>query len=67
MALTVGDRCRGFHTVFLLCFWLTLGDILIEDLVLDKGATCQERADLLEDLKVWTQSCSFTLTTDFGF
>lgn len=34
MALTVGDGCGGFHVALCLCLWLTLGDILIEDLVL---------------------------------
>lgn len=37
MALTVGDGCRGFHSALRLCLWLTLGDILIEDLVLTEG------------------------------
>lgn len=63
MALTVGDGCRGFHSALRLCLLLTLGDILIEDLVLERGDTCRERDDLGEDLKEWTQS--LTLSSDF--
>lgn len=65
MALTVGDGCSDIHSVSPLCLWLMLGDILIEDLVSDSGATCRERANLLGDLKEWTHIYSSMLSSDF--